>query len=431
MKKIKLALLATMTAFLFLSCDLLTGLNKDTPAAETPTEENKSEEEKSEEEKSEEEKSEEEKSEEEIAKEWFSVETCDTGIKITLADDVVVGNDSGSGFVLDEIPVILSIKNEDVEADRREFIYPWGSKGQEYTVEFRGNFKKKSDSKVEWHSFKQKCVSGGNLDYTKYFDIEAYKQSLVIPQYTYPRTVDGETIPESLTAQVLSPTFLKDSSILKDSSFTFGLGFNLGGVNYAGPSEWWNWSYISETKNYGDVFTVFVYEAGDKSKVMLEKLKSYDYKFAASANVEFKLKDDPDTSYSLPSIWSPQMTAKPFEFTDGKWVMSSVETDVSSDGSVSEYQDIADLVISDSVTKVECTKATKIKDEKETDYTEKFNKYLNMYGKYYLTMVSQNLNLVTEDSNTYAGIVIEYEEGSDGSIEGLHISQVAVAKLEE
>ena len=168
MKKIKWFLLALIAANLFFSCKKLSDpVGGDNSISNEPVSN-------------------------ESVNDWFTVETCSNGMKVTLADDVVIEKNQGCGIGILETPIFLVFNEEDIDSGRKEFVIPWGIKGQTYTVEFRGNCKKASDSKIEYHSYQQKCVSGDGLDYTKYFDIDLYKENtIIVPIYSFEETIKG------------------------------------------------------------------------------------------------------------------------------------------------------------------------------------------------------------------------------------------------
>ncbi|MCR4743402.1 MAG: hypothetical protein K5866_11105, partial [Treponema sp.] len=394
MKKIKLALLATMTAFLFLSCDLLTGLNKDTPAAETPTEENKS---------------------EEIEKEWFSVETCDTGIKITLADDVSVAKNSGSTIESESIPIKIIITNEDIEAGRKEYIYPFGKKNQDVDIIFNAEAKKSSGSYSRVKVTKN-CKSGSGFDYTQYFDMEKFEESLLIAEYTNependdiyaskgPKIKGDELSPKSeeevppepennekFTAKLFRENYVKAPELLVNDDIAERVTIVLGELNWAN-TEWWCENYDADSYNLDSegnrVYKCFSQgPLYDKKTTAYEAMKKYDYKYAAILIPAFELKSDKiKTQYELKSLWSPQMTAKPLELTDGKWKLTGDNIYINPNGDEGTEESEMIVKISNSLSEVEIISVkitdtnAKTAEPKIMDFTDYFKDDIKDFG---------------------------------------------------
>lgn len=100
---------------------------------------------------------------------YFSLESDPRGIKLILDDDVTLQENAGSAMYIEGVPIKIS----NMDWTKKEFIFPFVTQGQTYSVELAANIiiddgsasgtRKSIGNTLE-------CEAGGGIDYTQYIN---------------------------------------------------------------------------------------------------------------------------------------------------------------------------------------------------------------------------------------------------------------------
>lgn len=107
--------------------------------------------------------------------EYFTAVGCEEGIKIIFSDELKFIRDCGGDIAVyethkqhSENDFGILLTNDDVEARRKEYVFPFVEPGKTYIVKVAGwaTF----DGEDRWYFDKVQCVAGGGTDYRKYLN---------------------------------------------------------------------------------------------------------------------------------------------------------------------------------------------------------------------------------------------------------------------
>ena len=103
------------------------------------------------------------------ARSYFSLESDPRGIKLILDDDVTLQENAGSAMYIEGVPIKIS----NMDWTKKEFIFPFVTQGQTYSIELAANIiiddgsasgtRKSIGNTLE-------CEAGGGIDYTQYIN---------------------------------------------------------------------------------------------------------------------------------------------------------------------------------------------------------------------------------------------------------------------
>ena len=232
---------------------------------------------------------------------YFSAEPVDDGIKITLADEVTIEKDSGSSFYVDDIFFGINITNDDIDANRKVYVFPFTEKGKTYNIHLSAY------SKSNWLDEVLECTAGGGTDYTKIFNLESIMQQT---SFSVEYKEDDNFYGKLNTSLGKASDFILDSSALKDMSSSFIIV--LGRQYYQNPSKWWvdggklhylEKTFDSELTAAKNGFAFYTW----KPLPTLKDWETYKFLYAGTISTSFILNKYEDTEYYISNLWSEQM----------------------------------------------------------------------------------------------------------------------------
>ena len=102
---------------------------------------------------------------------YFSLESNPRGIKLILDDDVTLQEYGGSSINVEGIPIKIS----NMDWTKKEFIFPFVTQGQTYSVELWANIiidNGAAGNTQKYIEIEGTCEAGGGIDYTQYINTE-------------------------------------------------------------------------------------------------------------------------------------------------------------------------------------------------------------------------------------------------------------------
>lgn len=103
------------------------------------------------------------------ARSYFSLESDPRGIKLILDDDVTLQVYGGSSMQVEGVP----IKITNMDWTKKEFIFPFVTQGQTYSIELAANIiidDGSPNGEEKYIANTLECVAGGGTDYTQYIN---------------------------------------------------------------------------------------------------------------------------------------------------------------------------------------------------------------------------------------------------------------------
>lgn len=268
-KLLKIGLVAGLLAFMFAGCDDMNGQND--PTVELTSD-----------------------------GKYISVDSDAKGIKITIEDGVTFKKDGGNSISVEGNPLKIIITNDDIIANRKEFIYPFAEKDKEYVLQVAGAVSVDGGLSYNYITEKVKCNAGGGLDYKQYLD---------------PNPIKTSTLNVSFADEKFSGTLnFNNTEIIKDPSAF--LSARIDYVVVLGELDWshtaW-WVGCSPAINLLAVVSKNNTFEGDswKAAPSLGDWNQYNYKYGSYITPSFKFKDFADTSFEMDAVWSSQKTYVP------------------------------------------------------------------------------------------------------------------------
>lgn len=235
--------------------------------------------------------------------EYFSIKGTSEGIKITLADGLKIKKDSGNSINIFGNAKI-SITKENIEAGKKNYVYPLTTKGETYTLKISFVDEVTGARKEE----QLECKAGGGMDYTKIinpmplidssFDIEYFDNQPYYFGGKYNININ------STSEVILDPSMFKEA-------FVEFIAI-LGKTNWSNTTWWVSAKSldllepVDEDKNsLSDAKNGFAYNNWDNKPTASDWTK-HNYEYAGYATPVFFLKAYPDTRFELDGIYSTQ-----------------------------------------------------------------------------------------------------------------------------
>lgn len=221
---------------------------------------------------------------------YITAESTGKGIKITVINDAFkisdcsfVGMDDGVEFPLRAM----------IEHDAREFVFPFTEPGKKYYITV-ACYEENGDS-WNWKQETVSCVAGGGIDYKQYID--PFSDSSLSINYN---ASDEEYKSYSYFEMKLINLSLSNSVIsgIQSLNFRYMVSFEQIGVEILIGDK--------DFMNDKDVACEAIIPMND------EERSRYDgYQYTGCMTPYLTLRDYPDITFELPTVWSEQKTYTP------------------------------------------------------------------------------------------------------------------------
>ena len=249
----------------------------------------------------------------------FTAVGTSEGLKITVSDKVDFLKDSGCVITVEGNPFYISISNQDIDNNRREWVFPFTKAGTEYNIILKGNICLDGSKKYSWiEEPLQKCKALGGTDYSKIIDTDKITNSTI--DVTFSPKATSDTMDSNFVAKYnidikSIEDLIKDKNELKLAQTTFII--LLGKLNYA-KSKW----FTSYTVNFldKDINELLEYSQGyipfGPNLPKEAEWSEYDYEYCCYVVPTFQFKKFDDTIFSITNIWSTQKKYTPKDESD-------------------------------------------------------------------------------------------------------------------
>ncbi len=240
---------------------------------------------------------------------YFSIKGTSEGIKITLADDILIQKASGSNFAIDGLPFTLNISDDNIENDIREYILPFAEIGKTSTIKMGAWISEDGGNTYSRKEETLECIAGGGLDYEQFFSLDFANESKLDIDYS---EVDGKFTGKLETPMNAASDVIKNASVFEKADIIFNVA--LGKTNWE-DTKWWTWckddirllsdeadSQITRAK------TILNFS---ENKPKSSDWKNYNNQYSAYCYFLFNLKQYKGMEYTSYSLWSDQMTYTP------------------------------------------------------------------------------------------------------------------------
>ena len=238
---------------------------------------------------------------------YFSIKEDSKGLKVTLADGIKVKKESGSHFWIEGIPFNMNITNDDIDTNRKEYIFPFVEEGKKYDLILGAFIWEDSENEYKWKTETLTCTAGGGLDFNTIFNMNnAYESKLTVSFSAKEELFSGK-----LETPINSVSdFIKDKSVLESAKSDFQI--------LLGQTEWKNskWAastdvsfdYLSDkfADNLANAKAGFGFNHRN-SEITSEDWIKYHYQYCGLLKTIFKLKEFSNTEFEISSLWSEQM----------------------------------------------------------------------------------------------------------------------------
>lgn len=288
---------------------------------------------------------------------FVSAESVKEGIKITISDNIAFEKDGSGKIKVNGNPIFIKITNQDIDAGRKEYVYPFVTKNQTVLVNLLGNAKVDGADKTTYITETVKCISENGMDYSKYtaavapiekssMDVKALigmkeggKDAMGHEVVLDFKSIDSYYCNFAGTYSIDSSEFSKHSSVFASAS----LGFNI----IKGEKDWSHTEWIGMFDNVDLLSNELVSENILKLPSWLQSkqfpladVKAYGNKFSACAYPSFVFKGYEDTTFGIEDIWSKEKVfnfVTKLELTDGIWEETVISSGYSSYSSTDSY----------------------------------------------------------------------------------------------
>lgn len=239
----------------------------------------------------------------------FSAIGTSEGLKITVADNVAFMKNAGCVITVEDNPFYISITADDVDNNRKEYVFPFTKAGVEYNIVLKANLFINDSTNVEWKVDSAKCKALGGIDYSKIIDTDKIAKS------TLDIAFDENNKPYYFTANYnididSIEKLIKDITVFK----TVGMDFTV----LLGKPDWSNTLYL--TNFHVDFLDENINELLKASKngipinsvnPLTKEWKKYDYEYNCYAILSFFLKQYPNTRFEINRIETTQKKYTP------------------------------------------------------------------------------------------------------------------------
>ena len=238
---------------------------------------------------------------------YFSIKEDSKGLKVTLADGIKIQKESGSHFWIEGIPFNMNITSEDIDSNRKEYIFPFVEQGKTYDFIFGAFISEDSENEYKWKTETLTCKAGGGLDYNTIFNMNnAYESKLTVSF-----SAEEELFSGKLETPINSVSdFIKDKSVLASAKSDFQI---LLGLTQWKNSKWAastdvSFDYLSDdfSTNLAKAKAGFDFIYPNR-KITSEDWKNLHNMYCGLLKTIFKLKEFSDTEFEISSLWSEQM----------------------------------------------------------------------------------------------------------------------------